>query len=158
ADSPSSAGGALRHAGRVRSLSRRRARARLSRVRVRAAGALELSRRAGARAQQRRAGQFGPGRAAVTGSAVASAAVECAAGGPRGLPARQLRQLGLVPYEPTWRAMQRLTDERGPHTPDEIWFLEHPPVFTLGMSGERAHLLAPGEIPVVQTDRGGQVT
>jgi lipoyl(octanoyl) transferase len=74
------------------------------------------------------------------------------------MPAPQLRHLGPVPYEPTWRAMQRLTDERGPHTPDEIWFLEHSPVFTLGMSGERMHLLAPGEIPVVQTDRGGQVT
>lgn len=54
--------------------------------------------------------------------------------------------------------MQRFTEERGEHTPDEIWFLEHPPVFTLGMNASRAHLLAPGDIPVVQIDRGGQVT
>ena len=68
------------------------------------------------------------------------------------------RRLGLVEYEPTWRAMQRFTDERDPTTPDEIWFLEHPPVFTLGMNASRAHVLAPGAIPVVQIDRGGQVT
>jgi lipoyl(octanoyl) transferase len=54
--------------------------------------------------------------------------------------------------------MQRFTDERGPGTPDEIWLLEHEPVFTLGMNADRAHLLAPGDIPVVQIDRGGQVT
>ena len=54
--------------------------------------------------------------------------------------------------------MQRFTDEREATTPDEIWFLEHPPVFTLGMNASRAHVLAPGEIPVVQIDRGGQVT
>jgi lipoyl(octanoyl) transferase len=54
--------------------------------------------------------------------------------------------------------MQRFTDERESTTPDEIWFLEHPPVFTLGMNASRAHVLAPGEIPVVQIDRGGQVT
>jgi lipoyl(octanoyl) transferase len=54
--------------------------------------------------------------------------------------------------------MQRFTDERDASTPDEIWFLEHPPVFTLGMNASRAHVLAPGEIPVVQIDRGGQVT
>jgi lipoyl(octanoyl) transferase len=69
-----------------------------------------------------------------------------------------IRHLGLVPYEPTWRDMQRFTDERGPATRDEIWFLEHPPVFTLGLNAKREHLLAPGEIPVVQIDRGGQVT
>jgi len=69
-----------------------------------------------------------------------------------------LRDLGLVEYEPTWRAMQRFTDERGPETPDEIWFLEHPPVFTLGMNASRDHVLAAGDIPVVQIDRGGQVT
>lgn len=69
-----------------------------------------------------------------------------------------VRWLGRVDYEPTWRAMQRFTDERGPDTPDEIWLLEHPPVFTLGMNADRAHLLAPGDIPVVQIDRGGQVT
>jgi lipoyl(octanoyl) transferase len=69
-----------------------------------------------------------------------------------------LRWLGRVEYEPTWRAMQRFTDERGPATPDEIWFLEHPPVFTQGMAGKQEHLLAPGDIPVVPIDRGGQVT
>ena len=69
-----------------------------------------------------------------------------------------LRWLGRVPYEPTWRAMQRFVDERGPGTPDEIWFLEHPPVFTLGMNSKPEHLLGTGDIPVVQIDRGGQVT
>jgi len=72
--------------------------------------------------------------------------------------APSVRRLGRVEYEPTWRAMQRFTDERDASTADEIWLLEHPPVFTLGMSGKREHLLAPGDIPVVQTDRGGQVT
>jgi lipoyl(octanoyl) transferase len=69
-----------------------------------------------------------------------------------------LRRLGLVEYEPTWRAMQRFTDERDASTPDEIWLLEHPPVFTLGLAGKLEHVLAPGDIPVIQTDRGGQVT
>ncbi len=69
-----------------------------------------------------------------------------------------IRRLGRVEYEPTWRAMQRFTDERNASTPDEIWFLEHPPVFTLGMNASTAHVLAPGDIPVVQIDRGGQVT
>ncbi len=69
-----------------------------------------------------------------------------------------LRWLGRVDYEPTWQAMQRFTDERGPDTPDEIWLLEHPPVFTLGLAADRSHVLAPGDIPVVQIDRGGQVT
>jgi lipoyl(octanoyl) transferase len=69
-----------------------------------------------------------------------------------------VRRLGRVEYEPTWRAMQRFTDERDASTPDEIWFLEHPPVFTLGMNASAAHVLAPGDIPVVQIDRGGQVT
>lgn len=76
----------------------------------------------------------------------------------RDVPRPTIRRLGLVEYEPTWRAMQRFTDERGPATPDEIWFLEHPPVFTLGMNASAAHVLAPGDIPVVQIDRGGQVT
>jgi len=69
-----------------------------------------------------------------------------------------IKWLGRVSYEPTWRAMQRLTDERDGQTPDEIWLLEHDPVFTLGMNADRTHVLAPGEIPVVQIDRGGQVT
>jgi lipoyl(octanoyl) transferase len=69
-----------------------------------------------------------------------------------------VRWLGRVDYEPTWRAMQRFTDERGADTEDELWLLEHPPVFTLGMAADHSHVLAPGDIPVVQTDRGGQVT
>jgi len=69
-----------------------------------------------------------------------------------------VKWLGRVPYEPTWRAMQQFTAERGEHTDDEIWLLEHEPVYTLGMNADRAHLLAPGSIPVVQIDRGGQVT
>lgn len=70
----------------------------------------------------------------------------------------QIRWLGRVDYEPTWRAMQSFTEKRDTNTPDEIWFLEHPPVFTLGMNAAPEHLLAPGDIPVVQIDRGGQVT
>ena len=69
-----------------------------------------------------------------------------------------VRRLGRVDYEPTWRAMQRYTDERAPGSDDEIWFLEHPPVFTLGLNGRREHVLAAGEIPVIHVDRGGQVT
>jgi lipoyl(octanoyl) transferase len=69
-----------------------------------------------------------------------------------------IRHLGRIDYETTWRRMQQFTDLRGAHSADEIWFLEHPPVFTLGMAGRREHLLAPGDIPVVHTDRGGQVT
>ena len=76
----------------------------------------------------------------------------------RPVPPYIVRDLGIVEYEPTWRAMQRFTDERGSDTPDEIWLLEHPPVFTLGMNASRDHVLAPGDIPVVQIDRGGQVT
>ncbi len=70
----------------------------------------------------------------------------------------QLRWLGRVEYEPTWRAMQRFTDERDAATPDELWLLEHPPVFTLGMNADPGHLLDAGAIPVVRIDRGGQVT
>lgn len=69
-----------------------------------------------------------------------------------------LRRLGRVAYEPAWRAMQAFTDARGEATPDELWFLEHDPVFTQGLNGKAEHLLAPGEIPVVGIDRGGQVT
>jgi len=68
------------------------------------------------------------------------------------------RDLGRVEYEPTWRAMQEFTETRGPDTRDEIWFLEHPPIFTLGLAGKLEHVLAPGDIPVVHIDRGGQVT
>lgn len=69
-----------------------------------------------------------------------------------------IKSLGLTDYEPVWRAMQAFTDSRTDDTPDEIWFTEHRPVFTLGVNASRDHLLAPGDIPVVQADRGGQVT
>jgi lipoyl(octanoyl) transferase len=69
-----------------------------------------------------------------------------------------LKWLGCVAYEPTWRAMQGRTDQATRDTADEIWFLEHPPVFTMGMNAKIEHLLAPGRIPVVNIDRGGQVT
>jgi len=65
---------------------------------------------------------------------------------------------GRRDYVPLWREMQTFTDERDASTPDEIWFCEHPPVFTLGLNASKEHLLAPGDIPVVQIDRGGQVT
>ena len=68
------------------------------------------------------------------------------------------RFLGRQDYVPLWHEMQRFTDERDASTPDEIWFCEHPPVFTLGLNASKEHLLAPGDIPVVQIDRGGQVT
>jgi lipoyl(octanoyl) transferase len=68
------------------------------------------------------------------------------------------RALGLVAYEPTWHAMQAFTQSRGPETEDQMWLVEHPPVFTLGLAGRREHVIAPGAIPVVATDRGGQVT
>jgi len=61
-------------------------------------------------------------------------------------------------YEPVWRAMQTFTDNRDKNTPDEIWLVEHPPVFTQGQAGRAEHVLAPGDIPVIQVDRGGQVT
>jgi lipoyl(octanoyl) transferase len=69
-----------------------------------------------------------------------------------------LRHLGRADYASTYRAMQEFTSARGPQSADEIWFLEHAPIFTLGMNADRAHLLAPGDIPVLQIDRGGQVT
>lgn len=69
-----------------------------------------------------------------------------------------VRHLGRVEYEPTWRRMQDFTETRGPQQADQLWFLEHPPVYTLGLNGSRDHVLAAGEIPVVHVDRGGQVT
>lgn len=74
------------------------------------------------------------------------------------LSAPVLKWLGRVEYEPTWRAMQAQVDRRGSQDRDEIWFLEHPPIFTLGMNGKPEHVLAPGDIPVLNIDRGGQVT
>lgn len=70
----------------------------------------------------------------------------------------KVRRMGQVPYEPTWREMQAFTDNRDESTQDELWLLQHPPVFTQGQSGKAEHVLAPGDIPVVQVDRGGQVT
>ncbi len=70
----------------------------------------------------------------------------------------QVRDLGLVAYEPTWRAMQAFTRSREPGARDQLWLVQHPPVFTLGLAGRREHVLSPGAIPVVATDRGGQVT
>lgn len=69
-----------------------------------------------------------------------------------------IRDLGQVDYTSTWQRMQQFTDQRDETTVDEIWLLEHPPVFTQGQAGKAEHLLFPGEIPVVQVDRGGQVT
>ena len=68
------------------------------------------------------------------------------------------RALGTVAYEPTWRAMQAFNAARSADTADQLWLCEHPPVFTLGLAGRREHVLGPGDIPVVATDRGGQVT
>lgn len=69
-----------------------------------------------------------------------------------------VRQLGRRPYQPVWDAMKAFTDSRTPDTPDEFWVVEHDPVYTQGQAGKAEHLLAPGDIPVVQSDRGGQVT
>jgi len=69
-----------------------------------------------------------------------------------------IRQLGRVDYLPTYEAMQAFTAARTDDTPDELWLCEHPPVFTQGLAGQASHLLAPGDIPVVQTNRGGQIT
>lgn len=74
------------------------------------------------------------------------------------LPAVQIKDLGRVDYESTWRAMQAHTLERGAGAADEIWLVEHDPVFTQGQAGKAEHLLMPGDIPVVPVDRGGQVT
>ena len=70
----------------------------------------------------------------------------------------KLRALGRVDYAPTFAAMQAFTEARTADTPDELWVCEHPPVFTQGIAGRDDHLLAPGDIPVVKTNRGGQVT
>lgn len=69
-----------------------------------------------------------------------------------------IKYLGLVDYESTWHAMQIFTAARGPDTSDELWLLEHPPVFTLGLAGKREHILRTSDIPIVPVDRGGQVT
>ncbi|MCG8990952.1 lipoyl(octanoyl) transferase LipB [Laribacter hongkongensis] len=69
-----------------------------------------------------------------------------------------IRHLGLVDYEPTWHAMQAFTETRTGETPDELWIVEHPPVYTLGLAGKPEHLLQQTAIPLVKTDRGGQIT
>jgi len=69
-----------------------------------------------------------------------------------------VRELGFEPMVPVWERMKAFTEARDEATPDEIWFVEHPPVFTLGLNADRSHVLAPGEIEVVKIDRGGQVT
>ena len=69
-----------------------------------------------------------------------------------------LRDLGRRAYEPVWHAMQAYTDARDDATPDELWLVEHDPVFTLGQAGKPEHVLSPGDIPVLRVDRGGQVT
>ena len=73
-------------------------------------------------------------------------------------PRLMVRRLGLADYLPVWRAMQDFTDRRDDDTGDELWLVQHPPVFTQGQAGRAEHLLAPGDIPVIQVDRGGQVT
>ena len=70
----------------------------------------------------------------------------------------KVRNLGLQEYLPTWHAMKNFTDLRDANSEDEIWFLQHPPVFTQGQAGKTEHVLNPGDIPVIQVDRGGQVT
>lgn len=74
------------------------------------------------------------------------------------VPTLKIRELGLRPYLETWAAMREFTDARTKGTPDELWLLEHPPVYTQGLAGKPEHVLDPGDIPVVQTDRGGQIT
>jgi len=69
-----------------------------------------------------------------------------------------IKNLGLQDYESTWREMQQFTLNRSAETPDEIWIVEHPPVFTLGLNGKREHILNLTDIPVIKSDRGGQVT
>jgi lipoyl(octanoyl) transferase len=69
-----------------------------------------------------------------------------------------IRDRGRLEYVPAWHEMQAFNRARGADTPDEIWLVEHPPVYTLGLAGRAEHVLTPGDIPVVKTDRGGQVT
>lgn len=70
----------------------------------------------------------------------------------------EIQTLGHVPYLPTYEAMRRFTEQRQPDTPDQLWLCEHPPTFTQGLAGKADHVLMPGDIPVVATNRGGQVT
>jgi lipoyl(octanoyl) transferase len=70
----------------------------------------------------------------------------------------KIRRLGLTEYSATLASMQTFTDARGPESPDEFWCVQHDPVYTLGLNADPAHVLSPGQIPIVRTDRGGQVT
>ena len=99
-------------------------------------------------------------RRIIRGMAVGSITKSCAAEVPVGAaPSGCLvRDLGRRAYEPVWRDMQRFTDARDADTPDELWLVEHDPVFTLGQAGKPEHVLVPGDIPVLHVDRGGQVT
>ena len=95
-------------------------------------------------------------RTAVT---TTSLAAEAAPGGRKTDPEALVRRLGRVDYEPTWRAMQEFTAARTRATRDELWLLEHPPVYTLGVAGRAAHLpRVENGIPVIRVDRGGQIT
>jgi lipoyl(octanoyl) transferase len=69
-----------------------------------------------------------------------------------------IRQLGLQPYQSVWEAMKQFTQTRQPDTEDELWIVEHPPVYTQGQAGKAEHIINPGAIPIIQSDRGGQVT
>lgn len=73
-------------------------------------------------------------------------------------PALRVKRLGRVDYQAAWEAMRAFTAGREPDTPDEIWLVEHPPVYTLGQAGKPEHLLRDGGIPLVKSDRGGQIT
>jgi len=95
---------------------------------------------------------------AVAGTAASCGPAVAREERPQIIPAPVIRHLGRVDYASTWHAMQRFTAERSAASADEIWFLEHDPIFTLGMNASRVHLIAPGDIPVLQIDRGGQVT
>ena len=90
--------------------------------------------------------------------AIACTLAEPVAAGEGAVPPPRPRALGRQPYEPVWRAMQAFTDARTADTPDELWLVEHDPVFTLGQAGKDEHVLMPGDIPVIHVDRGGQVT
>jgi len=90
---------------------------------------------------------------------VVTVAAEAITGPGARAPEIRVRRLGLVDYEPTWRAMQKMTAERSLETPDEIWVLEHPSVYTLGVAGRSQHLpRGASPIPVIRIDRGGQIT
>src|SRR5690606_10629077 len=103
------------------------------------------------------------GRSPASGAAVSGIGPAPARGAPAPTSGADVsgclvRDLGRQPYEPVWRAMQRFNDARHDGSLDELWVVEHDPVFTLGQAGKPEHVLVPGEIPVLQVDRGGQVT